>query len=164
MISRDPLTTMALRFLLPMTAPSPHLAAAPPCSLMMDAIRTRFSPAGPIQATETSRPWSAIRDRIDLEVPNPHRSFAFLRSTESSSTEMYTGFSDLPFITIPSYPANFRSAPHHAPELASPQIPVRGEIAETAHFPDIGRSVPVKGPLAKTRRLLGERGSMTSGT
>ncbi len=55
-ISSVPLTAMALRFFDPMTAPPPSLPQARPypglsASLMMQAILTSFSPAGPMQAT-----------------------------------------------------------------------------------------------------------------
>ncbi|KAF5046760.1 hypothetical protein SDC9_60322 [bioreactor metagenome] len=51
-----PLTTMALRFLEPITAPTPDLPAARPLSFIMPDIFERFSPAGPIVATRTFSP------------------------------------------------------------------------------------------------------------
>ncbi len=44
----SPTETMALRFLLPITAPSPIRPAARPLSDIMLANLTKFSPAGPI--------------------------------------------------------------------------------------------------------------------
>jgi hypothetical protein len=46
-----PLTTTAFKFLEPITAPTPARPAARPLSFMIDENKTRFSPAGPIQAT-----------------------------------------------------------------------------------------------------------------
>ena len=45
---------MALRFFEPITAPTPDRPAARPMSLITQAKRTRFSPAGPMQATLAS--------------------------------------------------------------------------------------------------------------
>src|SRR5260370_628917 len=47
---RVPRTATAFRFFEPITAPTPDRPAARCLSLMMQAKRTRFSPAGPMQA------------------------------------------------------------------------------------------------------------------
>ncbi len=52
-----PCTPMALRFFDPMTAPPP---AECETELMMTDIGTRFSPAGPMQATAASGPMSRL--------------------------------------------------------------------------------------------------------
>ena len=48
----EELTTIAFKFLDPITAPTPDLPAARSVSFIIAAIRERFSPPGPIFKTE----------------------------------------------------------------------------------------------------------------
>ena len=69
-----PRTTIALRFLLPMTAPMPVRPFARLPMLMMAATRTSFSPAGPTWATSIFlSPSSAFRRSSTSAVVRPHR-------------------------------------------------------------------------------------------
>ncbi|MPM94275.1 hypothetical protein SDC9_141421 [bioreactor metagenome] len=71
-----PLTTIALRFLEPITAPTPLRPAALWSSFMMLAKRTLFSPAGPIHATLASGSCFARRAAVVSGTFLPQRSDA----------------------------------------------------------------------------------------
>ena len=58
-----PWTVMALSFLLPHTAPKPPLAKAQSLLVVMEAMRTRFSPAGPM--TMLLKSWPCFSSRAD---------------------------------------------------------------------------------------------------
>ena len=80
-----PRTAMALRFLEPMTAPTPLRPAARCLSFMIDAKRTRFSPAGPMHETMASwTPVSALMVSSVSQTPLPHRCCAGTSWTSSS--------------------------------------------------------------------------------
>ena len=63
----DALTTIALTFFEPMTAPRPLRAASRPRSLQMPAISDIFSPAGPMQATLAFLPCRSLQRHLDVD-------------------------------------------------------------------------------------------------
>ena len=82
----EPSTATALSFFAPMTAPTPERPAARPLSFITQAVRARFSPPGPMQATRAS---GCVASRTMFSVSStifPHRCFASRTSTVSSLT------------------------------------------------------------------------------
>ena len=140
---------MALRFLVPITAPTPLRPAARPHSFMILAKSTCLSPAGPMQATLAS---SSVVDRMASVVSGtvfPHRSAASRISTTSSQIHRYTGFADLPSRMIMSYPAYFSMGPKMPPELEAAMVPLSGPLLTTSKWLADGAFVPESGPAAK---------------
>ncbi len=84
LISFDPRTAIAFRFLSPITAPTPRrLALDRPCS--MEAKKTRFSPARPMEATAAFGSFSSWRISSAVSsVPRPRKCVASRISTLSS--------------------------------------------------------------------------------
>ena len=81
-----PAATIAFRFLLPMMAPMPPRPAARSRSFMMAANSTRFSPAGPMQATEALAAVCSCTAFWVCCVFSPHRAEASRTSTVPSWT------------------------------------------------------------------------------
>ena len=71
-----PLTTTALSFFEPMTAPEPPLPAALWVSFMTQAMRDMFSPAGPMRAALILSPCFSLSQFSVAEVVLPHISEA----------------------------------------------------------------------------------------
>ena len=72
----------------------------------------------------------------------------------------YTGLGETPVKNTPSKPANFRYGPKSPPELASAQVPVRGDLPTTVYRPLPRAGVPVRGPVMNPSMLPGPRGSV----
>ena len=154
-----PLTTTALSFLEPMTAPTPERPAARPLSFMMQEMRESFSPACPMDATCVPLPWRSIRMSSVSLLSRPQRSDASCSDASPSSISRYVGFSAMPVNSSPSYPANFMCGPNVPPQLASPQVPVSGDLhTATKRLPSM-QGVPVIGPVSRPRMLSGPRAS-----
>ena len=85
---RVPRMATALRFLEPMTAPTPDRPAARCLSFMMQANRTRFSPAGPMQATRAlGTPSSARMPSSVADTVLPQKARASRSCTSSSEIQ-----------------------------------------------------------------------------
>ena len=127
---RLPRTATALRFLEPMTAPTPERAAARCLSLMIAAMRARFSPAGPMQATLTSSAVSRLMASSVWWVSRPQRSVASRNSPRVVDEEVdrFAGgaLKDEQVVAGVLHHAGKDAA---ALELASP--PVSGDLVTT---------------------------------
>lgn len=107
-----PRTAMALRFLLPMTAPTPERPAARCRSLTTAANSTWFSPARPMPEMRVSGSCSVVlRCSSVSHTLLPQMSAASRSSATSSLMYRYTGLGDLPSKMTMSQPAIFSSAP-----------------------------------------------------
>ena len=87
-IWRVDFTTTALSCLEPMTAPTPERAARRPWSLQIPAIKERFSPPGPIRATEAFLPCFSLNIFSAVMASMPQYSEASSMETFSSSMKM----------------------------------------------------------------------------
>ena len=160
-ILSEPLTTMAFRFLLPITAPTPVLPAALALSLIIAANLTSFSPAGPMQATlALLSPNSSNNMSVVSCVSLPHRCVASFIWTSLSLIEMYTGLSAFPSIINRLHPAFLNSAPKNPPELLDAIVPVSGPFVTTMYLPAVGTAVPVNRPFAKINLFSSLSGSI----
>ena len=83
-LDSNPLTGVESAFHSPHTAPLPRAAEAY-LSTMVDAWRTRFSPAWPMQATHTPFPWRLTSVSAVVQVVSPHRSSALWKEISPSS-------------------------------------------------------------------------------
>jgi len=99
-----PRTEIAFRLLLPMTAPTPPLAAA--LASAMTAASTSFlSPAGPMLNTLIGffdGPWSFLISDSVRHVSMPHRFLALSNRISSSCMWILTGSAEAPSRMMPS--------------------------------------------------------------
>ena len=125
-----PSTTMALRFLLPITAPGPPRARLRCPSFMMAAMRTRCSPAGPMHST-LRRFLSWPSRAVVSPTRRPHKWAASCSVTPWGVISSHTGLSARPRTTSASKPLFLNRMPQKPPELASSTVPVRGLLVLT---------------------------------
>src|ERR1035437_4663000 len=76
----------------------------------------------------------------------------------------YNGRETLPLDNQEVIAHFFSVGPQSLPALDSPYIPVKGDLKHRFILPDPGATVPVKGPVAKTILLPGERGLISFGS
>src|SRR6056297_1057740 len=159
-----PLTVIALRFLEPITAPTPDLPAALSSSFIIAAILLRFSPPGPIVRTLVPLVASLVGSFVVSDTYLPHTLEASFNSTLSSSIERYTGFSDFPSNITASNPADFNSAPQKPPEFEDAMVPESGDLVTTIYLPPVNAGLPVKGPVITISLLSGLNASTLGST
>ena len=129
-------------------------------------IGTRFSPAGPMEATSNSGPFSFASVALLSKVPFPHRWEASSMVTFSSSILMYTGLSLCPSTIIASYPAYLKAWAICPPMWASTmEYPLLQQESSVMFMrPEQGTPEAVSGPTPKTHFASGPSGSVSSGT
>ena len=159
-----PRTAIAFRFFDPMTAPGPVRPACLPPSLLMLAKRTRFSPAGPMQATLRLCPKRCFTANSVCEVVSPTRSDASRSSTSPSSIDSSVGEALRPMMTSASQPVFFSSVARKLDDSESPMNPVRGDFASTANLLDVVSLLPTRALVTNISGFSGDIGSMPGGT
>ena len=69
----------------------------------------------------------------------------------------------MPVKKMPSYPQRLIAGEKYPPQLASPQVPVSGDLPATIHLPVKRLPVPVSRPETNPSALSGPRGFAFSG-
>ena len=155
---------MAFRFFDPMTAPGPVRPACLPPSLLMLANLTRFSPAGPMQATRVRGPNCFLTAGFCLgrvqtgQVRGIQKVYAPIFDREQGR---YLAL--FPRMTRASHPALFNSVARKLEERESPMKPVSGDLVTTANLLEVVSLLPTSGLVANISGLPGSRGSMRGG-
>ena len=150
-----PLTAIALRFFDPITAPGPVRAACRPPSFVMLAKRTRFSPAGPMQATRVRCPSCCLIARSVSSVVIPMKLRASRNFTSPSSMDSKHGDSLLPLTISASQPVFFNSVAMKLDDNESPMKPVSGDLVSTANLLDVVSLLPTRGLVTKISGFAG---------
>src|SRR6185503_18122806 len=120
------LTSTALRFLAPSTAPRPPRPACRP-SWEIVAYRTPRSPAGPIAAVRQPRPKRCFAAASASAADSPVRSAAGSSRTPSASTSSTDSWRARPRTTIASLPVSLPAIANWLEASASVSRPVSGE-------------------------------------
>ncbi len=158
---------MAFSFLSPMTQPGPLLAAMCPLSLRMPANRTRFSPAGPTQATllaRPGRPSSSLRASSVSQQSLPSRCSAGRSSTALSPMKRYCQRWAFPWMMRISYPARRRQDPQWPNVWAEQRPLVSGPMVLTQQRPEPQVVVPVSAPREKISSFSGAFQAVSGGS
>ena len=158
-----PLKAMALRFLEPITAPEPVRPACLP-SLVMQAYRTKASPAGPIATIRISWSFSRALTRRSVSLAaHPARYWTSRNSTLSSWSTKQVKWGALPVITRASNGMRLSSSATGPEDRESPMKSVRGDLQATANLEVEGMPTPARVLPVRIRGASGERGSTPLG-
>src|SRR5690349_2013224 len=156
------LTSTALRFLAPSTAPRPPRPACRP-SWEIVAYRTPRSPAGPIAAVRQPWPKRCFAAASASAADSPVRSAAGSSRTPSASTSSTDSWRARPRTTIASLPVSLPAIANWLDASASVSRPVSGDFATTANFALVVSGVPTSGENTKASAASGPNGSTSGG-
>src|SRR4051812_948898 len=155
-------TATALSSFEPSTAPSPPRPAwRPSCETV--AYLTRFSPAGPIDATRHALPRRSRSFSSASAAGRPQRSPAGSRRGPAPSTSRTDGSAHAPLTTIASWPVSLPAMAKWLEASASLSRPVSGDFATTANFALVVSGGPTSGEKKKAWGAPGARGASPGG-